>query len=68
MAMISAGWIMGGGLGIPYRRDNNAPPLPIEYGQVIRETVGDLGCEIEIEPGRNISGNAGILLSPRSSI
>lgn len=54
---------MGGGLGIPYRRDNNAPPLPIEYGQVIREAVGNLGCEIEIEPGRNISGNAGILLS-----
>ena len=37
--------------------------MPIEYGQVIREAVGDLGCEIEIEPGRNISGNAGILLS-----
>ncbi|WP_323008473.1 diaminopimelate decarboxylase [Paracoccus sp. (in: a-proteobacteria)] len=54
---------MGGGLGIPYRRDNNAPPLPIEYGQVIREAVGDLGCEIEIEPGRNIAGNAGILLA-----
>ncbi len=54
---------MGGGLGIPYRRDNNAPPLPLEYGQVIRDAVGDLGCEIEIEPGRNISGNAGILLS-----
>ncbi|WP_234854990.1 diaminopimelate decarboxylase [Paracoccus everestensis] len=54
---------LGGGLGIPYRRDNNAPPLPIEYGQVIRDTVGDLGCEIEIEPGRNIVGNAGVLLS-----
>lgn len=54
---------MGGGLGIPYRRDNAAPPLPIEYGQVIRETVGDLGCEIEIEPGRNIVGNAGVLLA-----
>lgn len=54
---------LGGGLGIPYRRDNNAPPLPIEYGQVIRETVGDLGCEIEIEPGRNITGNAGVLLT-----
>jgi diaminopimelate decarboxylase len=54
---------LGGGLGIPYRRDNNAPPLPLEYGQVIRDTVGDLGCEIEIEPGRNIVGNAGILLS-----
>ncbi len=54
---------MGGGLGIPYRRDNSAPPLPLEYGQVIRDAVGDLGCEIEIEPGRNISGNGGILLS-----
>ncbi|WP_299361783.1 diaminopimelate decarboxylase [uncultured Paracoccus sp.] len=54
---------MGGGLGIPYRRDNAAPPLPIEYGQVIRDTVGDLGCEIEIEPGRNIVGNAGVLLT-----
>lgn len=54
---------MGGGLGIPYRRDNTAPPLPLEYGQVIRDAVGDLGCEIEIEPGRNIVGNAGILLS-----
>ena len=54
---------MGGGLGIPYRRDNTAPPLPIEYGQVIREEVGDLGCEIEVEPGRNIAGNAGVLLA-----
>ena len=54
---------LGGGLGIPYRRDNSAPPLPLEYGQVIRETVGHLGCEIEIEPGRNIVGNAGVLLS-----
>lgn len=54
---------MGGGLGIPYRRDNAAPPLPIEWGAVIRETVGDLGCEIEVEPGRNIAGNAGVLLA-----
>ncbi|NHF73909.1 diaminopimelate decarboxylase [Paracoccus xiamenensis] len=54
---------LGGGLGIPYQRNNSAPPLPIEYGQVIREAVGDLDCEIEIEPGRNIAGNAGVLLS-----
>ncbi|MBK4214739.1 diaminopimelate decarboxylase [Paracoccus caeni] len=54
---------LGGGLGIPYRRDNNVPPLPLEYGQVIRDAVGHLGCEIEIEPGRNIVGNAGVLLS-----
>ncbi len=54
---------LGGGLGIPYERSNEAPPLPMEYGQVIRETVGHLGCEIEIEPGRLIAGNAGIMVS-----
>ncbi len=54
---------LGGGLGIPYERSNEAPPLPLDYGDVIRRTVGDLGCEIEIEPGRLIAGNAGVLLS-----
>lgn len=54
---------LGGGLGIPYERSNSAPPLPIEYGEVIRRTVGDLGCEIEIEPGRLIAGNAGVLVA-----
>jgi diaminopimelate decarboxylase len=54
---------LGGGLGIPYERANTAPPLPLEYGDVIRRTVGDLGCEIEIEPGRLISGNAGLLVA-----
>lgn len=54
---------LGGGLGIPYTRSNEAPPLPLDYGQVIRETVGDLGCEIEIEPGRFIAGNAGLLVA-----
>jgi diaminopimelate decarboxylase len=54
---------LGGGLGIPYRRANEAPPLPFDYGAVIRRTVGHLGCEIEIEPGRLIAGNAGVLLA-----
>ncbi len=54
---------LGGGLGIPYERSNLAPPLPIEYGQVVRRTVGDLGVEVEIEPGRLISGNAGLLVA-----
>ncbi|ABD53398.1 diaminopimelate decarboxylase [Jannaschia sp. CCS1] len=54
---------LGGGLGIPYERSNSAPPLPIEYGEVIKRTVGHLGCEIEIEPGRLISGNAGLLVA-----
>ncbi len=54
---------LGGGLGIPYTRSNEVPPLPSDYGALIKRTVGDLGCEIEIEPGRLISGNAGILVS-----
>lgn len=54
---------LGGGLGIPYTRSNEAPPLPLDYGAMIREELGDLGCEIEIEPGRLIAGNAGILVS-----
>ncbi|MEL6550424.1 MAG: diaminopimelate decarboxylase [Pseudomonadota bacterium] len=54
---------LGGGLGIPYARDNDAPPVPLEYGKLIQEEVGHLGCEIEIEPGRLISGNAGILVA-----
>lgn len=54
---------LGGGLGIPYARSNEAPPLPIDYGAMVKRTVGHLGCEIEIEPGRLISGNAGVLVS-----
>ncbi len=54
---------LGGGLGIPYERSNSAPPLPVEYAGVIKSVLGDLGCEIEIEPGRLISGNAGIMVS-----
>ena len=54
---------LGGGLGIPYERSNSAPPLPIEYGALIKRCVGDLGCEVEIEPGRLISGNAGLLVA-----
>ena len=54
---------LGGGLGIPYERSNTAPPLPIEYGELVKRTVGHLGCEIEIEPGRLIAGNAGLLVS-----
>lgn len=54
---------LGGGLGIPYERSNFAPPLPLEYGQMVRETVGHLGCEIEIEPGRLVSGNAGLMVT-----
>jgi diaminopimelate decarboxylase len=35
----------------------------MDYGNLIRETLGDKGCEIEIEPGRLVAGNAGIMVS-----
>mgnify|MGYP000029405441 CR=1 FL=1 len=54
---------LGGGLGIPCARSNEAPPLPTDYGAMVQRTVGHLGVEVEIEPGRLIAGNAGILVS-----
>ena len=54
---------LGGGLGIPYERTNEAPPLPSDYGALVQRTLGHLGCEIEIEPGRLIAGNAGLMVS-----
>ena len=54
---------LGGGLGISYQKTNDVQPSLHEYGQIIRETVGSLGCEILVEPGRFIVGNAGILVS-----
>ncbi|MGX9351274.1 diaminopimelate decarboxylase [Shimia sp. W99] len=54
---------LGGGLGIPYERSNTAPPLPVEYGAMVKRVLGHLDVEIEIEPGRLIAGNAGIMVS-----
>ena len=54
---------VGGGLGIPYHADAEAPPLPVEYGQIVRKHLGRLGVELVLEPGRLIVGNAGILVT-----
>jgi diaminopimelate decarboxylase len=54
---------LGGGLGVPYEDGNEIPPPPVEYGAIIRRTLGDLGCAIMLEPGRLIVGNAGLLVS-----
>ena len=54
---------LGGGLGIPYTRSNEAPPLPTDYGALIKRCVAGLDVEVEIEPGRLIAGNAGLLVT-----
>ena len=54
---------LGGGLGIPYRLDNDPPPLPEAYGAIVRKYCSALGMKIIVEPGRLIVGNAGILVT-----
>jgi diaminopimelate decarboxylase len=54
---------LGGGLGIPYRSDEPAPPLPTDYARLVNEAMGDLDVRLLFEPGRMIAGNAGILVS-----
>ena len=54
---------LGGGLGVPYGRDNDTPPDPSAYAQIIADTLGDSGCMIMLEPGRLIAANAGILVT-----
>jgi len=54
---------LGGGLGIPYHPDDPEPPHPTEYAAMVQRTVGPLGCQIVLEPGRLIAGNSGILVT-----
>ncbi len=54
---------IGGGLGVPYRGSNDVPPHPDEYAALVKETLGDLGAKLYLEPGRMIVGNAGILVT-----
>jgi diaminopimelate decarboxylase len=52
---------VGGGLGIPY--DQEEPPVPAEYGAAILDMIEDLDITLLLEPGRVLTGNAGILVT-----
>jgi diaminopimelate decarboxylase len=54
---------LGGGLGIPYRGDNDVPPHPSEFGAMVKRVLGPLGIKLVLEPGRMFVGNAGILVT-----
>ena len=54
---------LGGGLGIPYRDDNEPPPDPSAYAEVVKRATRGLDCRLIFEPGRLIVGNAGILVT-----
>ncbi|MGX7742208.1 diaminopimelate decarboxylase [Rhodopseudomonas parapalustris] len=53
----------GGGLGIPYYEDREAPPEPFAYAEMVKRVTHNLGCTLLFEPGRMIVGNAGILVA-----
>ncbi len=54
---------LGGGLGIPYRHDNEPPPDPAAYAEVVKRATRALDCMLIFEPGRLIVGNAGIMVT-----
>ncbi len=54
---------LGGGLGIPYREDNEPPPDPAAYAAVVKRATRGLDCKLIFEPGRLIVGNAGVLVT-----
>jgi diaminopimelate decarboxylase len=52
---------VGGGLGIRYR--NEAPPVLEDYAQAVMEAFPDPARTLIFEPGRLLTGNAGLLLT-----
>jgi diaminopimelate decarboxylase len=53
---------LGGGLGIPYFEDDNLPH-PRAYAEMVQRVFDGIGATLVLEPGRLITGNAGILVT-----
>ena len=53
---------LGGGLGVPYRREE-VPPSPADYGAMVARATRGWDVTLYFEPGRVIVGNAGVLLT-----
>lgn len=53
---------LGGGLGVPYRK-GEVMPSPAEYGAMVARVTRGWDVRLMFEPGRVISGNAGVLLT-----
>jgi diaminopimelate decarboxylase len=52
---------LGGGVGVPYRGE--AAPDLARYADIVRRTLGGLGCFLTFEPGRLLVAGAGLLLT-----
>lgn len=53
---------LGGGLGIPYRADDPVVE-PERWGAALVAATRELPCELVLEPGRYLVGNAGVLVT-----
>ncbi len=53
---------LGGGLGVPYRAGDELP-TPENYGAMVAEVARDWDVMLTFEPGRVITGNAGVLVT-----
>ena len=54
---------VGGGLGVPYRHDQPAPPSPAVYAAMVARATNGWDTRLIFEPGRMIVGNAGVLVA-----
>ena len=54
---------LGGGLGVPFRPDLPAPPTPADYGAMVARATSGWDARLIFEPGRLITGNAGVLVA-----
>ena len=52
---------LGGGLGIVYQ--DEIPPIPTDYADIVRDVFGDMNVALTFEPGRRLTGEAGILVT-----
>jgi len=53
---------LGGGLGVPYKPEDN-PPSPAEYGAMVARVTRDWDVTLMFEPGRVIAGNSGVMIT-----
>lgn len=53
---------LGGGLGVPYKA-SDVMPSAAEYGAMVARVTSGWDAQLMFEPGRFISGNAGVLLT-----
>jgi diaminopimelate decarboxylase len=53
---------LGGGLGVPYKA-GDVMPSPAEYGAMVARVTRGWDVTLMFEPGRVITGNAGVLLT-----